>query len=319
MPTGATRTSPRPGCRRRPAPVAAHRDRHERADEPLGHVLATGQQQLTEPVGDRREHDVVDRPAERGADLLHVLQGGSGPDPAAVRTDRSGERRHRQRPGEAAPSTPGHARARARSSPAPSTPPAASNMDRRRLDRVRHDAHDRVARQVELAGLGLRRVGRRWHERRLRLLVEQDREQVAARDAVDHAVVHLRDERQAVVFEALHDPHLPERLRAVELLRHHPPDQVPQLGRCRPATAARSEPEVIAEVEVRVVDPHRPAQLERHGPDALPVPRARAASSRRRAPRSPRAAAAVPRRCRPTRCACGWCGPRGGGTSRRVG
>ena len=44
--------------------------------------------------------------------------------------------------------------------------------------------------------------------------------QVDARDAVDHAVVHLRDHREAVALEALDDPHLPERPLAVEVLLH---------------------------------------------------------------------------------------------------
>ncbi len=60
---------------------------------------------------------------------------------------------------------------------------------------------------------------------RLALLVEQDRDHVGARDAVDHRVVELAQQHPAAVGQPLDRPQLPERPRAVELLRHQPRDQ----------------------------------------------------------------------------------------------
>jgi hypothetical protein len=51
--------------------------------------------------------------------------------------------------------------------------------------------------------------------------VEQHGREVDARDAVDERVMGLGDEREAVALDALHEPHLPERLGAVERLRMH--------------------------------------------------------------------------------------------------
>src|SRR5258706_385747 len=64
---------------------------------------------------------------------------------------------------------------------------------------------------------------------RLGVGVEDPREQVGAGDPVDHAVVRLRGEGEVAVLETLDHPHLPERARPVELLRHDPADEVPQL------------------------------------------------------------------------------------------
>ncbi len=52
-----------------------------------------------------------------------------------------------------------------------------------------------------------------------RLEVEEDGADVDAGDAVDHRVVGLGQQGEAVALQALHEPELPERLRAVELLR----------------------------------------------------------------------------------------------------
>ena len=76
------------------------------------------------------------------------------------------------------------------------------------------------------------------------------------------------------VLESFDDPHLPERLVAIELLRHDAPDQVAQLP-VEARSGERGVPEVVPEVEVRIVDPHRPAELKRHEPNLLPVARHR--------------------------------------------
>ena len=48
--------------------------------------------------------------------------------------------------------------------------------------------------------------------------VEQHRHQVRAGDAVDHAVMHFREQGPPAISEPFDDPHLPQRLRAVEIL-----------------------------------------------------------------------------------------------------
>ena len=71
----------------------------------------------------------------------------------------------------------------------------------------------------------------------------------------------LADDREAVVVQALDQPQLPERLAAIELLGEDPRGEVAQLllgaGRRQ-----RGLPHVVVEVEVRVVDPDRPALVE---------------------------------------------------------
>ena len=59
----------------------------------------------------------------------------------------------------------------------------------------------------------------------LRSRSEERRDQLCPGDAVDHAVMHLREDGQAVSFEALDKPQFPERFLAIEALRedatHH--------------------------------------------------------------------------------------------------
>ena len=78
----------------------------------------------------------------------------------------------------------------------------------------------------------------------------------------------LADDREPVVGEAGDHPQLPERLRAVEALREGPRGERPQLllvagGRQRRVA------DVIVEVQVRVVDPDRPALVEGDEPQLL--------------------------------------------------
>ena len=77
---------------------------------------------------------------------------------------------------------------------------------------------------------------------------------------------------QRPVLEPLDHPDLPQRLGAVELLRHDAADQLAQL-----ALAARGGQrrvaQVVLDVEVRVVDPDRASQLEGDEADLLAVPR----------------------------------------------
>src|SRR6185503_11284498 len=75
-----------------------------------------------------------------------------------------------------------------------------------------------------------------------------------AADAVDHAVMRLGDDREAIALEPLDHPHLPERLPAIELLRHQPAGEAleePLVARARQVRVA----DVISEIEEGVVDP----------------------------------------------------------------
>jgi len=140
------------------------------------------------------------------------------------------------------------------------------------VDRVDDRVGQGVGEQVQVARLLLGMPGRRPGRRRLRLAVEEDRQQVGGRDPVDHAVVNLRDERPASVVEALDHPELPERAGAVEVGGEHPAGQVAQLLRAS-RLGDRGVADVVEDLEVGVVDPHRPPELERYEADPLPVAR----------------------------------------------
>jgi hypothetical protein len=201
--------------------VGAHAHRHHRLQLESLHLLATAAQVAAQRAGDRCQHHVVDRPAERVLDRLDVGERQPHPGEAPVRANRRVVRalgrgvhpgpRHRADPGER---RDGGAR----------DPP-------RRAERGAHAAHDlgrdggaldqrlgqqlcprrQWARQPALGRLGRRRrVGRG---------VEQDARDVDPGDPVDQRVVGLRQHREAVAaLEPVHDPHLPQRLVAVELL-----------------------------------------------------------------------------------------------------
>jgi hypothetical protein len=96
---------------------------------------------------------------------------------------------------------------------------------------------------------------------RFLLDVEEHGGDVDPRDAVDEGVVALADDRESVVIEPLDQPQLPQRLAAVQLLGEDSRRQVAQLllGARR---RQRGLTHVVLEVEVRVVNPNRPALAE---------------------------------------------------------
>ena len=79
----------------------------------------------------------------------------------------------------------------------------------------------------------------------------------------------------------------------------------------------RGVADVVLEVEVGVVDPQRPARLERRRGQLLAVARAPGAAGRGRGRGSRRTPAAGPRRSARRRCACARSAPPGAGTRRR--
>ena len=285
----------------------AHRHRDQRADRAVRDALASRLEQVAQPARDDRQHDVVDRAAERGPHGLDVAQAHVRPAPGAVRPDRPGQRRAaaagaaraRSRPCRGAVSSPARATRAARASPRAAVRSCSDGLRVRRVIVRMHELRRRSARGRAATGaVRLRRS----------LLPEHHRHQVGRRDAVDHAVVDLREQRPAVLAQSLEHPDLPERLGAVEALGEDPRGRAPQLlvaaGRRQGAVA-----QVVGEVEVRVVHPDRAAEAERDEADLLAVARDEAQLARRPSPRAARTAAPAPRRCSPRRCASGCMGP----------
>jgi hypothetical protein len=89
---------------------------------------------------------------------------------------------------------------------------------------------------------------------------------------VDQRLVRLGVKGEAIFGQALHQVHLPERTRLVQRPCGQPADQFVQL-----LVAARRRqrraPDMVGDVEIAVVDPHRPGRRKSHFTDLLPVPR----------------------------------------------
>jgi len=101
-----------------------------------------------------------------------------------------------------------------------------------------------------------------------RLHVEEHGRDVDAGDAVDQRVVGLGEEREAIALQPLHQPHLPQRLRAVERLRKDPGGQSAQLP-FGAGGGQRGMADVVGEVEAGVVCPQRPPGLKRREDELL--------------------------------------------------
>ncbi len=115
---------------------------------------------------------------------------------------------------------------------------------------------------------GLPWLGR--HNRGVGVEIEHHAKQLDAGDAVDHAVMDLEHERPLAALEALHEPRFPQRAVTVERLGHDPPHQAAERGvvtGCRQGGV----PQVVGEVEVRIVYPDRSTQLEGNRPHPLAV------------------------------------------------
>ena len=112
-------------------------------------------------------------------------------------------------------------------------------------------------------------VGRR-HRQRIGRGVEQHGRDVDAGDPVDERVMGLRQHREAPVGEALDEPQLPQRPAAVERLGEHAARQPLQLAVAAGARQRRVA-DVVADLEMGIVHPHRAALAERHERQPLPV------------------------------------------------
>jgi hypothetical protein len=129
---------------------------------------------------------------------------------------------------------------------------------------------DRAREQLEARRLRRRRpLARRGGDRRVQ---EHHRHQIRRGDAVDHAVMDLRQQRPASVAQALDGPQLPQRLVAVEALREDATGHLAQLL-LGPGLRDGGVAEVVVEAEVGIVDPRGRADPERNVADLLPVAR----------------------------------------------
>ncbi|HTT00206.1 MAG TPA: wax ester/triacylglycerol synthase domain-containing protein, partial [Streptosporangiaceae bacterium] len=108
-----------------------------------------------------------------------------------------------------------------------------------------------------------RRAGRKLAPARAE--VEQHGQQLGAGRAVDRRVVDLRVDGGAAAGQPGDQVDLPQRAAAVQRAGVQPRDLLGELG-VRPGAGQRELADVVLDVEVRVVDPVRLVQAERHAP-----------------------------------------------------
>ena len=124
-----------------------------------------------------------------------------------------------------------------------------------------HHVQEGLGRQVPARRRGPRRPHCGLRSFDLGGQVHDDRQQVRPRYPVDHGVMRLGHHGPAPALQPLDHPDLPEGLGPVELLGHDPPHQLAQLGLAA-GGGQGGVAEVVLNVEVRVVHPHRAPQFE---------------------------------------------------------
>ena len=262
---------------------------------------------------DDRQHHVVDRAAELVLDRLDVAEARAHPGEAPVRADRA---RCTATGGAGFEPRPRHRADADERSRAAARRPGAGRAQRRAhaahdLGRHRGALEQRLAEQLR-AG---RRRARAASAARARggvsgsaRGVEQHGRDVDAGDAVHQRVVGL------ATSTAKRSPSRPSTSQISHSgLSRSSRCENTRPGECRscsslPGRGQRGVADVVAEVEVRVVDPHRPALAERHERELLPVARhqvqaaARCASTKLVVARAarPRRSSTPQRACAPT-------------------
>jgi len=219
-------------------------------------------QPFAQRPGDHGEDDVVDRAAERVLDPFEGGQLRACPREAPVGADLTVERHVGGRIGKGPRDLPdGLQRLHGT---AGGCLGVAHGVDRALGELQRGTGQVRGATGEQVGGARRRLRSPAVLDRsRLRdgLGVEEHGADVDPGDAVDRRVMGLGQEREAVALEALYEPHLPERLGAVELLREHPGGKPLQLLLAA-GIGQRRVADVVGEVEVDVVGPERPAGLQ---------------------------------------------------------
>ena len=212
------------------------------------------------PVIDR-QHDVVDGAAERGANRLDVAQAHRAPSPSAgaARSGRSATRTATGAPSAAeltiaAPQSRAPARAlrAARAARRAKLSAAAARVDRLCDQRARE--------QLGVARLGAGSQASAGGGAGSRSSSNMHRHQIGRGDAVDHAVMDLREQRPAALARSPRPSRSPRaaccgRGAGRHDARRHAAQLLVAAG-----LRERGVAQVVVEVEVRVVHPHRAAQ-----------------------------------------------------------
>ena len=113
--------------------------------------------------------------------------------------------------------------------------------ERRRVPRLRRPGHD--------AGPGAQ--------------VQEGGQDRGATDAVENGVMHLGEQRGAAPVQPFDHEHLPQRAIGVERAAHGGGHERIELGPA-PRCGEAGPGEVVVQFEIRVVDPHRMVEPERH-------------------------------------------------------
>ena len=250
--------------------LAAQRHRHHGLDRPVLDVgVAVLEQERAQGAAARGQHDVVDRhpvPLANGADALHRRR---CVDPATVLTDRHVPR-CRWRLGEEVGDGP---------------PDVGRRVDHRPgvaecVDSGLCEA--RSSHSLFLQG-GHQQLVRRWGGSRspdrcllvgrwVGLEIDEHRREVDVGHPVAESVVHLDDQPDMVIGQAVDEPQLPQRARPVERQRLEATHQRGELIIVA-RTGERGEADVVTDVEVVVVDPHGSGLVVRHLHHPLTRPR----------------------------------------------
>ena len=218
-----------------------------------GTMTLSGPRRVEERVqraGAGREHDVVRRDAEGAPDRAHLVERAGDARvvaaAGAVEVQRRRRRRRQQRVAD-------HARRPGQRAQVASPAAAAWPAGRRSRRCGRRSRGRGAGRGSARATAPTRRPRGRG---RVRLGVEHQVAELDHGEAVDHAVVRLADDRRRVAG----DPHLPQRAVARQRRGEDLVDDV-----------AVGHVEVARGIEVRVVDPHRVVDAERHVGQLLAV------------------------------------------------
>jgi hypothetical protein len=94
--------------------------------------------------------------------------------------------------------------------------------------------------------------------------IEQEHAELDRGQAVDHAVVRLSDQREAVTLDVVGDPHLPQCPIARQRARHHTVGHLAHIG-------GLCGQDMVLDAEVGIVDPERVVHRPRDGDQALAI------------------------------------------------
>ena len=295
----------------------ADRDGHHRAHDAALDGLAAREQQVAEAAGDHGEHDVVDGAAVLGADRLDVGQAPARPGPAAVRPDRPVERRPRRRPQQRAQARDGAGDlgrlARRPARRARRRPQAARALvrDLRPVRQRRADDARGARLRRRLPGRGISAGGARRSESKTTL----SRSVPETPSTMQWCILVTSAQRPSPSPSATHISHSGfERSSFCAITR---PTRL-RSSSSPPGAGSAVRRTWYSRWKCGVVHPDRAGERERREAHALAVARDRGEAW----PRSRRgpcpASARGPRRCPPSRCACGSPRPRRAGTRHRA-